>query len=409
MKLNLIYTLTYSGSIEDHKDIGCLSRLEAEFRYFSDRFNLTIFSNDSNQFLEQYSSRINGRFSNPIRFQGISKKIYLLLKQSRFKIVRKLGSFIKLIEFWFLLPLFSVKFLKDADCILIKHPSSAIGLVLLKKIHNLKVKVVLRNNWGWSDFANRQDNIIKGKIISFLEKIVLKSCDLILVADQTLNIQVGNFLGEKENIKIIPNWVDTKLFIPKPENKKDFDIINIGRLTYQKNHVLLLNAVCKLQEKLKKEIRVLIIGKGELKEELERFSIDNKLNLKIIEKVNNEELPNYLIRSYLFAMTSRFEGNPKALLEAMSCSVPVLATNISGINNIINDGVTGLLCKEDVDSASQALMKLFSDVPLYNAIKEHSRDYILSYFSFDKIMDEICNFIINHKNVLKHQIENTES
>ena len=124
--------------------------------------------------------------------------------------------------------------------------------------------------------------------------------------------------------------------------KKLFNLINIGRLEDQKDHITLLNSVKLIKNKI--NIKLLIIGNGNKQSKLNRYIEDNKLNsnVKILNNINNP-FP-YLLRSDLFILSSIFEGLPNVLLEAITLNKFVISTNCStGPSEILNNGKGGIL------------------------------------------------------------------
>lgn len=145
----------------------------------------------------------------------------------------------------------------------------------------------------------------------------------------------------------------------KPERKW---ITAMGRLTAQKGFDLLLSAFARVAGD-HPDWRLMIIGEGELRRELE----DLRAKLGLSESVSfagllSNPLPT-LRNSQLFVMASRFEGFPYAALEAMACGLPVIYTDCpSGPAEIIRDGVDGLLVPNgDVGGLSAAMGRLMSD------------------------------------------------
>ena len=125
--------------------------------------------------------------------------------------------------------------------------------------------------------------------------------------------------------------------------KKNYlNLINIGRLEDQKDHLTLLKAIKIVNERIK--VKLLIIGNGKNQGELNNYINENNLNsnVKILNNINNP-FP-YLCRSDLFILTSIFEGLPNVLLEAVTLKKFVISTNCStGPSEILLNGKGGIL------------------------------------------------------------------
>ncbi|NQV89873.1 glycosyltransferase family 4 protein, partial [Candidatus Uhrbacteria bacterium] len=103
-----------------------------------------------------------------------------------------------------------------------------------------------------------------------------------------------------------------------------------------------------------------------------------KINVHFQGMIANEKLPAVLNACEAFILPSLYEGNPKVLLEAMSCGLPVIGTNVEGISSLIKDGETGLLCETSSESIAQTIQKLFADPHLRNQLGNTARAQILA-------------------------------
>ncbi|HDH7461920.1 TPA: glycosyltransferase, partial [Escherichia coli] len=153
----------------------------------------------------------------------------------------------------------------------------------------------------------------------------------------------------------ISNGVDTEKFRPYAKNDKelcrrniynicDDDIIigMIGRLWPQKNPLCLLKAISQLI-KSNKKIKCVFIGDGELYGEMADFINDNALHDSVKLLGWRNDTPILLNAMDIFVLPSLWEGMPLAILEAKSCGLPCVVSNIQGNRNIINGVDNGLL------------------------------------------------------------------
>ena len=138
-------------------------------------------------------------------------------------------------------------------------------------------------------------------------------------------------------------------------------LLSVGRLRYQKAHSVLLRAFPAVLAQFPHS-RMLIAGDGIL-----RVQLENEAGaLRITEKVRflgvRHDIPVLLSLADLFVFPSRFEGMPNAVLEAMSHGLPVIATAVQGVDEIILDGENGLLVPlEDPQALSNAILRLLRD------------------------------------------------
>jgi len=222
----------------------------------------------------------------------------------------------------------------------------------LKLVHSIQDSVII-NNWSKTTlFFNRfflDMNIA-------VSEAILKDCF-------TLNLKA---------VKIY-NAVDTKKFNLIHEDTNSFTIINIARITYYKKGLdIFIKALKECKNRGMKFVcylvgRVLESDKDSL-EYLKRLIEDYGLLEEISFMGNREDIPELLARSDLFILPSRYEGLPLALLEAMAAKLPVIASNITGSIEVIENMKNGLLFESE-NHSDLAVKILF----LYNNREEIKR------------------------------------
>ena len=139
-------------------------------------------------------------------------------------------------------------------------------------------------------------------------------------------------------------------------------LVSMGRLTEQKGFDLLLQAFQQIAPKYP-DWQLLILGRGELREQLERMRDDLGLSGQVIFTGALRNPFAVLKKAQLFVMASRNEGFPMAHGEALACGLPVIATDCpSGPSEMIRHNVDGILIKnEDINSLAHAIEELISD------------------------------------------------
>lgn len=263
---------------------------------------------------------------------------------------------------------------KEIDVIKTNQFRGAIYGVVLKLL--LGCKLITRMGYYHNYF----------KKISFwtycIEKIVFRATDYIIVTEPNAKEFIEKKYGlRKGKVNLISNYIDTDIFSPK-KYVKDIDLLYVGRLHEKKNLDSLLQAVKNIPAK------IIFIGNGPKKESIEKISKDYKLSLYIISKVENYRLPDYYNRSRIFILPSFYEGNPKALLEALACGCAVIGTNVNGINNIIEHKVNGYLCGTNVDSIRRAILEVLNNQRLMEIMGINAVKHIKKNNALDVLIDQ---------------------
>lgn len=256
---------------------------------------------------------------------------------------------------------------------------------LLAKFINKKIKIIARTGYTYSLFAQQQG--IYNKKIYFLEKVVYKICNMAIVTSNADKDYISSKYNlPKDKVTVIHNSINTEIFKPANKTLKYNDrIIFIGRLTEQKNLFNLVNA---LEDS---NITLDVIGDGPLKPKL--IESAQKVNVKInfLGNVQNDQIPNVLNRYRIFVLPSLYEGMPKTLLEAMSCQLAAIGTNVAGINEVITDNKTGLLTEIEPTKLKFSIMKLFANEELQKQLGQAARQFIINDYSLAKNIERELN------------------
>jgi glycosyltransferase involved in cell wall biosynthesis len=138
-------------------------------------------------------------------------------------------------------------------------------------------------------------------------------------------------------------------------------VTTVANLRATKDHVALLNAAALVLERVPL-VRFLIVGQGPLESELRSLHHTLALGDRVQFLGQRDDVPSVLAASDVFALSSRFEGLPVALMEALASGLPVVATNVGGIPEIVTDGREArLVAPERHDLLAAALIEVLTD------------------------------------------------
>ena len=251
----------------------------------------------------------------------------------------------------------------------------------------------------------------KFRLLKFIERLTyLFSTNLVCNS-----FGLKKFINEnltKKYVKVIAqgsiNGVDTEFFkntktLDEKElirdkfkiDKKDFVITFVGRIVKDKGINELIEAFINLSKKYN-NLKLLLVGDYE--EYLNPIKNENKILIDSLDSIITvgfqNDIRDFLSITDLFVLPSYREGLPNSLIEAGSFGIPLLATNINGCNEIIDDGITGILVeKKSAKKLEEAIDKLLEDKELYNSIKLKVRDRIIEKYEQKYFWNELKNEI----------------
>ncbi|HLX39875.1 MAG TPA: glycosyltransferase, partial [Ktedonobacteraceae bacterium] len=220
---------------------------------------------------------------------------------------------------------------------------------------------------------------------------------------QALSTRGKTYLTEHglqaNHIVHIPGSVQSEKFQPSLEQRPDptrpeREIICVGRLEYSKGIDVLLHAWARLMHAhpvwrtdLKPRLR--IVGDGGLRPQLERIATE----LNILDSVEflgtRADILPLLQQSWGFILPSRWEGMPNALLEAMSCGLPCIATRVSGSEDLISSNTNGILVEPEQPAAmALALRRIIEDADLAQQLGREARTTIVRDYQLSNIVNQ---------------------
>jgi len=220
--------------------------------------------------------------------------------------------------------------------------------------------------------------------------VISRCADLFISisGDITREMKRNNIDGAR--IAEIPNGVDSEEFAPAPKEEKPrmkiqlglregFYFIYCGRMEEIKGVSFLLEAWRLLSKDLP-DCRLLLCGSGSKEKELRNLARDLGIGSSADFLGGRQNIADYLKVSDVFVLPSLHEGSSNALLEAMSCALPVIATAVGGTPGIISDGNNGIATPaRDVVILAQKMSLLYFDEALRLRLGEAARETVLKW------------------------------
>ncbi|KQQ87045.1 TIGR03088 family PEP-CTERM/XrtA system glycosyltransferase [Massilia sp. Leaf139] len=251
---------------------------------------------------------------------------------------------------------------------------------------------------------NRKHNFLRRALVPFIDRYVPVSHDLARWLQNVVNIPAPK-------LELIMNGVDTVRYAPQlpvastpwaTDAVRPFVIGTVGRLQDVKDQATLIAAfalLCARRPEARNGLRLAVVGDGPLRARLEQKAQEAGVADLVWFPGARNDIPE-LMRSFdLFALSSIAEGTPVTLLEAMACARPVVATQVGGIPEVVQDGVNGALVPASNPQAlADALAAYVDDAARVAAHGAAARETIERHYSvaamvgaYTALYGQLCN------------------
>jgi glycosyltransferase involved in cell wall biosynthesis len=212
------------------------------------------------------------------------------------------------------------------------------------------------------------------------------------------------------NAPLITNGIPTDEYMPDVERRAcwriqhGFDphavlITHVGRFVEVKNHALLVNAFARVRSTA--PTYLLLVGGGELKDVVRQQVEQLHLSERVRFLGVRADVPDILNASDIFVLSSKWEGNPMSVQEAMASGLPVVSTAVGGVPELVQHGQTGLLVpSEDAAALAHALQTLIDHPEQRKQMGEAARRHACTHFDIRQTVrqyEEIYEQILRRK------------
>lgn len=278
-----------------------------------------------------------------------------------------------------LLPFVQAQKIKSVDVFRVFQAPGGLPALLAKIFFNKPY--VITYGYDYVYFLRRDGRWFLAALLSLVLPPVRFFAKRIVVTDP------DNLSGGKT--EYIPNGVDPNQFHPG-RKRKPYLVLSVGRLEKQKRYDLLIKAVARA--KPGKWVRLVVVGEGSQRSGLTRLAQKLKVNLALIDNLPHAQLVGWYQRAAVFALTSAYEGNPKTLIEALSCACPCLTTNFSG--NPVIQGQSGLIAT-GVSRLAAGLDRLLTDRKLAVNLGKEGRQLVLNKYDIKELVSREIDLLLS--------------
>jgi len=239
------------------------------------------------------------------------------------------------------------------------------------------------------------------KIFKLLDIFIYNRYSKIICVSNQVRLNLIKWLPKlEEKIDIIFNGTP---FIESEEDQflKQYDILFVGRLERIKGVETLIEAINIINLRYDKVVRVAIVGDGSFRKQLEEIVKRLKLNDYVKFLGTRKDINELMKSSRIFVLPSNWEGLPMAILEAMSMRLPIVATDVGGIPEIIKDGENGLLVPpRDSRILAKTIFQLLIDKNLQTRLTQSAYKKVRKEYS---IQNYIKNTLNLYESLIKQQ------
>ena len=310
------------------------------------------------------------------------------------ELVRQVNPFLDSIALWKM-----VRYIRGRKFKIVHTHSSKAGILGRIAAKFAGVPSIIHTVHGWS-FHDHMHPVSRYVYI-LLERFCARFTDALIVVtnrDQKKGLEAG--IGKPSQYHLIRSAIPLEEFNPAHSNR---DMIRqqlglpihapvlgtVGRFSNQKNPLEWVK-VAKIVSQEVSECRFLMVGDGPLRPQVESLLVEIGLKDKTILTGIRRDIPQMMSAMDVFLLTSRWEGLPRVIPQAMSMGLPVVATSVDGSTEVIEDGTNGFLCPSgDVNYLAERCLEILRNVELRQAFSQAGREAALRNFDLSQMISQI--------------------
>lgn len=273
-----------------------------------------------------------------------------------------------------------------------QYGSHAVLAVVIGKLHHRSVVLKLTNSKDQG-----VQRVIADLPLAGSARALLLGIDAVVATTQETRAEAEMFGFQADRVCVVGNGIDTQTFYPRSHDERvnlrrqlsvdaDGMVVFVGRLFKQKNPDGLLCAWQMALSNLSPGWKLVLVGDGPMRGELEAFIDEEKLRDTVLFTGVQTNVESWLGAADVYVLPSHIEGLSNALLEAMASGVPVVSTRVSGVRETVEEVGAGLVV--DVgqkDQLAAALIRLANDPSLRNQMGSAGRTVIQKTYSINHI------------------------
>lgn len=229
--------------------------------------------------------------------------------------------------------------------------------------------------------------------------MTLFSSIIVCVSKHEKNVIESERLMSKSRVLVIHNGMKVVREPKNPSDDKELNFVQIARFEEQKDFDTLLSAIDLLRDR---SFVVHLIGEGPLREKALQKVEQMGLGDKVIFYGQRRDVENFLRQGRVYILSTHWEGLPRSIIEAMGAGMPIIATRVGGIPELVSEGRTGhMFMREDSQALAQSMDRFLSNPKLILQFGKRSREAFRRKFTYDRML---ADYLSLYRALLDHEI-----
>jgi glycosyltransferase involved in cell wall biosynthesis len=237
-----------------------------------------------------------------------------------------------------------------------------------------------------------------------LERLLARLSDVLVAISPAIRRDLAETyrIGRSDHYRVVPLGFDLAAFAAIGQDDRgaarrlldlpaDAPVVTtVGRLTAIKQHRMFLDVVRELTTR-HPDVVAVVAGDGELRDELQAYAAQLGIAGHVRWLGWRRDLTTIYAATDVFLLTSRNEGTPVAIIEAMASAVPAVSTDVGGVGDVIDSPQVGTLAANgDVPGLARGVSALFADPTARRVMGEHARRRVVERYSVTRLVDDIA-------------------
>jgi len=300
---------------------------------------------------------------------------------------------IRLLTYFISLFLFLIQIIRKYDIDII-HAHSTIPTGLIGVLVSRLIKKPVFITAHGMDVNNFMEHTLFKRLITYS----LSNSDKVIAVSKDLKGKMTSLGINPDKIKVLRNGVDTGRFKPTKDNfiHRTYDLPDDTLLILFVGYMDTFKGIFELEEAFSrmkdKNVALIMVGEGPKKADLEKKVLGHDLKEQVVltGAVPREDIDKYYKSADIFVLPSHSEGIPLVILEAMASGLPVIATNVGGLSEVVDDGENGFLIHpKDVENLATKLERLIDDPRVRERLASNSVKIMENEFSIQGKIEKL--------------------